>query len=307
MLVQSERFADDPADSIAFDTTARGTNRNGKTETRPTLVVPERSHTKESIAKPSPASVGRIKVRLPTQTPLGGKSKPCWGRAVASQAGIVLLTGAPQPGIPQSSVRSWVHRMRRTGGHGCDACVARVAREGQPWAVSRHSLRKWTRWACAKQGLRSAMPRSPKRPRSCERRSPRSPRKCAAACHAGGNTAGRGRHVIAGTQPSPRSEMHGCTVRRVGAGARAEMHGAQPERVAARNKRRGFCHALRDELSAALGATACQYSTAVLSSHTCTEPVRARTPHFARLIGALHSMDSVDGPWVPKRAARLSR
>jgi hypothetical protein len=78
-------------------------------------------------------------------------------------------------------------------------------------------------------------------------------------------------------------------------------------RVAARNTRRGFCHALGDELSTALGATAGQYGAAILRSHTCTEPVRARTPHFARLIGALHSMGSVDVPQASKRAARLSR
>ena len=90
-------------------------------------------------------------------------------------------------------------------------------------------------------------------------------------------------------------------------GMQSDVHSAQPERVAARNKRRGFCHALWDELSTPLGATACQYGAAILCSHTCTEPVRARTPHFARLIGALHSMDSVDGPSVSKRAARLSR
>jgi hypothetical protein len=50
MLMQSERFTDDPADTVAFDTAARGTNRYGKTETRPTLVVPAGSHTKESVA-----------------------------------------------------------------------------------------------------------------------------------------------------------------------------------------------------------------------------------------------------------------
>ena len=88
VLVQSERFSDDPSDAIAFDATARGTNRNGKTETRPTLVVPERSHTKESIAKPTPAGVGRIKVRLATQAPLRGESKPCWGRAIAGQGAL---------------------------------------------------------------------------------------------------------------------------------------------------------------------------------------------------------------------------
>jgi hypothetical protein len=32
--------------------------------------------------------------------------------------------------------------------------------------------------------------------------------------------------------------------------------------------------------------------------------VRARTPHFARLIGALHSMSSVNGPWVPKKGGK---
>jgi hypothetical protein len=95
VLVQSERLADDPTDTIAFDTTARGTNRNGKTETRPTLVVRERSHTKESITKPTPASVGRIKVRLATQAPLRGESKPCWGRAVAGQGASVLSIKGP--------------------------------------------------------------------------------------------------------------------------------------------------------------------------------------------------------------------
>lgn len=67
-------------------------------------------------------------------------------------------------------------------------------------------------------------------------------------------------------------------------------------------------HTLRDELATALGAATSQYGAAILGSHTCTEPVRARTPHFARLIGALHRMGSADGPWgFKKRAARLSR
>ena len=61
---------------------------------------------------------------------------------------------------------------------------------------------------------------------------------------------------------------------------------------------------LRDELSAALGATAGQNGAAVLGGHAGTEPVRARTPHFARLIGALHSMSSVNGPWVPKKGGK---
>jgi hypothetical protein len=77
------------------------------------------------------------------------------------------------------------------------------------------------------------------------------------------------------------------------------------KRLATHNKRRGLCcHALWNELSTALGATARQYGAAILCSHTCTEAVRARTPHFARLIGALHSMDSVDGPWGDKKGGK---
>jgi hypothetical protein len=215
VLVQPERLTDDPADTVTFDTAARGTNRNGKTETRPTLVVPEGSHTKESVAKLTSASVRRIKVRLATQTPLRGESKPCWGRAVGGQGAKVLWTS-----VLSSGARS--------------------------------------------QG------------RAAE---------CAPAC----------RHF----KPQ--------RVIRLARGMQPEVRSAQPERVAARNKRRGCCHALWNELSAALSAAACQYGAAILRSHTCPEPVGARTPHFARLIGALHIMDSVDGPWVPKRAARLSR
>ena len=204
MLVQSERLADDPADAVALDTAARGTDGYGKTETRPTFVVPERSHTKESVAKLTSTSIGGIKVRFATQATLRGESKPCWGRAVGGQGAnvlwtSVLTTGAADTGTPQFGARRRVHH-------------------------------------------------SPGR------------------------------------------------VMRLARGIQSEVHSAQPERVAARNKRRGCCHALWNELSTALGAAACQYGAAILSSHTCTEPVRARTPHFARLIGALHSMSSVDGP-----------
>ena len=66
MLMQSERLADDTADPVALDTTACSTNCDGETETRPALIVPDRSHAKESIAKPSAARIGRIKVRLTT-------------------------------------------------------------------------------------------------------------------------------------------------------------------------------------------------------------------------------------------------
>jgi hypothetical protein len=217
VLVQSEGLADDPADTVTFDTTACSTNRDGETETWPTLVVPERSHTKESVAKPTTASVRRIKVRLATQAPLRGESKPCWGRAIAGQGRIVLL--------------------------------ARACNYG------RHAPRHKDAYATGEDAAAARRP------------------------------------VPAVARPS----------------VRPEVHGAQPDRVAAHNERRGFCHALWNELSTALGATACQYGAAILRSHTCTEPVRARPPHFARLIGALHSMDSVAGPLVSKRAARLSR
>jgi len=67
MLVLSKRLADDPAEAVTLNTAAGGTNRHCQTETRPTLVVPVRSHTKESIAQPTPASISRIEVRLATQ------------------------------------------------------------------------------------------------------------------------------------------------------------------------------------------------------------------------------------------------
>jgi hypothetical protein len=91
MLVLPERLADDPAEAIALNTAARGTNRNCETETRPTFVVPQGSHTKESIAKPASASISRIEVSFATQTALRGESKPWWGRAIGGQGGGVLL------------------------------------------------------------------------------------------------------------------------------------------------------------------------------------------------------------------------
>lgn len=88
VLMESERLADYPANTVALDTSACSANCNGEAETWPTLVVPESSHAKESIAKPPATRIGRIKVRLTTQAPLRGKSKPCLGRAVAVQAGL---------------------------------------------------------------------------------------------------------------------------------------------------------------------------------------------------------------------------
>lgn len=164
VLMQPERFANDPADAVALHAAARGANRNGETKTRPALVIPEQNHAEKSIAKSPSARVERFEVRLAAQAPLRGKGKPWPGRAVAGQ-------------------------------------VSPLCRK---------------RWPV---------------PRSC----------------------------------------------------------------------------LRDEFSAALGATTRQHPSAALRSHASAEPMCALTPHFARLIGALHTVGSVDGPWVPKRAARLSR
>src|SRR6266478_6309383 len=50
-------------------------------------------------------------------------------------------------------------RMRPAGGHGRNACVARVAMDGHPGlARSRDCAAQWPLRACAQQGLRSAMP-----------------------------------------------------------------------------------------------------------------------------------------------------
>jgi hypothetical protein len=170
---------------------------------------------------------------------LRGESKPCWGRAIGGQGGVVLFDGDTIAG--DATVGGGITR-------GAWPSVRQPAgRSG----IGRSCWRLSSGPACARQIQRVTK-------------------------------YGRAR-------------------------ARSEVHCAQPERVAARNKGRGVCHVLWNELSTALGATACQYGAAILRSHTCTEAVRARTPHFARLIGALHSMDSVDGPSVSKRAARLSR
>ena len=52
-------------------------------------------------------------------------------------------------------------RMRRAGGQGCDTCVARASRDGRPGLErSTDCVAQWPHWACAQQGLRSAMPRA---------------------------------------------------------------------------------------------------------------------------------------------------
>jgi hypothetical protein len=86
VLVKAKRLADYPSNPVPLDTAARRPNRHGKAEPRPAFVVPECRHAKESIAKPSAARIGRIEVRLTTQTLLRGEGKPVSGRAVASQA-----------------------------------------------------------------------------------------------------------------------------------------------------------------------------------------------------------------------------
>ena len=66
VLMQAERLADDAADAVARDAAARSTHGDCETEARPAFIVPDRSHAKEAIAKPSATRIGRIKIRLTT-------------------------------------------------------------------------------------------------------------------------------------------------------------------------------------------------------------------------------------------------
>ena len=76
VLMQPEGFTDYATDVITLYASASDANRYRKTETRSAFVVQERSHAKESITKPPPVRIDRIKVRLAAQTPFRGESKP---------------------------------------------------------------------------------------------------------------------------------------------------------------------------------------------------------------------------------------
>src|SRR5271170_3075529 len=57
---------------------------------------------------------------------------------------------------------------------------------------------------------------------------------------------------------------------------------------------RATAKALGYQLAAALGAAPRQHPAAGLSGHACTEPVGALAAHFARLVGTLHTVGSVE-------------
>jgi hypothetical protein len=80
----------------------------------------------------------------------------CMTTAVLVAAGST--SGAGTLGLAAVKFR-WVRRMRRTGGHGCDACVTRVDPRGATLGREQAQPANWTPWACAKQGLHSAMRR----------------------------------------------------------------------------------------------------------------------------------------------------
>ena len=64
MLMEAEGFADEPPEPIAFHASAGRAHGDGQSETRATLVIPERNHTKESVAEPTPTCVGCLEICL---------------------------------------------------------------------------------------------------------------------------------------------------------------------------------------------------------------------------------------------------
>jgi hypothetical protein len=58
------------------------------------------------------------------------------------------------------------------------------------------------------------------------------------------------------------------------------------------------------QLPAAFRTAPGQYLPAVLRGHTCTEPMRALTTHFARLIGTLHTGGSTDDSGRSKKGGK---
>ena len=58
------------------------------------------------------------------------------------------------------------------------------------------------------------------------------------------------------------------------------------------------------QLPTTLRAAPCKYLTAVLSGHTCTEPMCACSTHFTRLIRTLHTGGSKDDPGRSKKGGK---
>ena len=72
MLMQAKGFSNEAPESIALDTATGSANRHGQSEPGPALIVPQCSHTKESVAKPSSTRISRLEVCLAAQTLLRG-------------------------------------------------------------------------------------------------------------------------------------------------------------------------------------------------------------------------------------------
>jgi hypothetical protein len=58
------------------------------------------------------------------------------------------------------------------------------------------------------------------------------------------------------------------------------------------------------QLVPALGAAPREHPAAALGGHARTEPVGALAAHFARLIGTLHAVGSVDDAWLAKKGGK---
>src|SRR6266446_3906204 len=58
------------------------------------------------------------------------------------------------------------------------------------------------------------------------------------------------------------------------------------------------------QLVPALGAAPREHLAAALGGHARTEPVGALAAHFARLIGTLHAVGSVDDAWLAKKGGK---
>jgi hypothetical protein len=90
VLVQSERFPDDPADAIPLNWAARGTHCDRKPDARADrsgtiLIATVHSHSEESIAETLPVGVSGVEIRFTADAPFRGEPQPLKDRAVADQ------------------------------------------------------------------------------------------------------------------------------------------------------------------------------------------------------------------------------
>ena len=74
MLIQAERFANGPADSIAFHPGTRHLDRHCKPEARPVSQVAAHRDTEQCVSKALPACLDGDEVKLAADTPLRRQS-----------------------------------------------------------------------------------------------------------------------------------------------------------------------------------------------------------------------------------------